>query len=91
LPDQPICYVHFGQAGSSLEMVDRIRAQLIRWHEIITHESTQSQEGLAERCLATLLDKDPDLSAFHSLHPETQKREKTFMLNSIKGYLDRLI
>ena len=91
LPDQPICYVHFGQAGSSLEMLDRIRAQLIRWQEIITYEWAESQEGLEERCLAKLLDKDPELSAFALLGPETQKREKTFMLNSIKGYLDRLI
>jgi glyoxylase-like metal-dependent hydrolase (beta-lactamase superfamily II) len=91
LPDQPICYVHFGQAQSSHKMLHRIREQLMRWKDIIAHEQIAGNQDVEERCFNRLLAMDPELSAFQTLSAETRKREKTFIFNSIKGYLGQLI
>jgi len=43
-----------------------------------------------ERCMAKLLAEDPELRAFKAMTSADQDREKFFMGNSIKGYLEFL-
>ena len=42
------------------------------------------------RCVVRLLEKDPDLEVFEFMDPDTQDRERFFMANSVKGYIEFL-
>ena len=88
--DVPICYAHFGRAESSHHMLKRERAQLLFWEERIREEMAKSDHLLMERCMAKLLAGDPELRAFKAMTSADQDREKFFMGNSIKGFLEFL-
>jgi hypothetical protein len=51
---------------------------------------SSGENGLVERCLDRLLDKDPDLRAFEGMSEEDQERERFFIRNSVRGYLGYL-
>ena len=89
LENQPIFYAHFGKAESSHLMLKKFRCQLSLWKEIIYKFAAGSLRGdeLIEKCLRTLLEKDPSLKAFHQLDIDIRERERFFMRNSINGYL----
>jgi len=87
LGDQRICYAHFGDAPNSRQMLKRFRAQVLRWKEIIQKEMSAGSSDLTMRCMDSLLEKDPDLEAFKLMDPDTQKRERFFMANSVRGYM----
>jgi glyoxylase-like metal-dependent hydrolase (beta-lactamase superfamily II) len=87
LEDQPICYAHFGRAGSSRNMLERFRNQLMRWKEIIEDEMSGTREGLEGRCIQRLLNVDPDLAAFRLMSSEQQEMERYFIGNSVRGYI----
>jgi len=88
--DLTMCYAHFGRAESSHHMLKRERAQLLLWEQIIREETTRSDPLLPERCMARLLAEDPELKAFQAMSSADQERERFFMGNSIRGYLEFL-
>jgi len=90
LEDQHICYAHCGDAASSHEMLERFRAQIFRWKGVVEKEMLGGHDDLVTRCVEGLLERDPDLNAFQLMAPDTQKREKIFMSNSVRGYVDFL-
>ena len=90
LEDMKICYAHFGKADSSHEMLKRNRDQILNWEKIIRRELLSDTNDLVERCVDCLLSKDPELNAFEQLESNVQKRERFFIQNSIKGYLQYL-
>jgi glyoxylase-like metal-dependent hydrolase (beta-lactamase superfamily II) len=90
LEDQHICYAHFGDAQNSRQMLKRFRAQIFRWKELIQKEMSAGSDDLIKRCVNSLLEKDPDLKAFKLMEPDTQKRERFFLANSVKGYIEFL-
>ena len=91
LPDQPIHYGHFDQAGSSRVMLGRFRRQLTRWRDIMAAEvKAPGVPDLIEHCIDALLEKDPELAAFADMQPAVQDRERYFMRNSVRGYLGYL-
>jgi glyoxylase-like metal-dependent hydrolase (beta-lactamase superfamily II) len=85
--NRPICYGHFGQAENAHAMLERARNQLILWENLIKEEIASVKEHPVERCMESLLSKDPELRAFKTLDPPVQERERFFIANSIKGYL----
>ncbi len=87
LGDQRICYAHFGDAPNSRQMLKRFRAQILRWKEVIQKEMSPGSNDLVMRCVDSLLEKDHDLKAFRYMDPDTQKRERFFMANSVRGYI----
>ena len=87
LEDQHICYAHFGDAPSSRQMVERFRAQIFRWKEVVEGEISGDPHDLPRRCVDSLLEKDPELRAFGLMDPHTQERERYFMTNSVRGYI----
>jgi glyoxylase-like metal-dependent hydrolase (beta-lactamase superfamily II) len=89
-PDMPIGYAHFGRAGSSHRMLKRERDQLLLWERLIRAEMAQDDDRLTERCMQRLWHEDPELKAFEAMSSADQEREKFFMANSIKGYLEFL-
>ena len=90
MDDQPICFAHMGQAKSSHSLLRREREQLLRWHEIIKEEISKGGKSPIERCANCLLATDHELQAFEAMGPEEQGREKFFMANSVKGFLEYL-
>ncbi len=90
LKDQPIRYAHFGEARSSHEMLGRFRNQLSHWEEIIGESVREggSMEAIIKRSIDFLIDKDPNLAAINSMKADVQARERIFMANSIKGFLE---
>ena len=86
LENQPICYAHFDKGKSSHQLLNRFREQLTLWKETIYEQMLMGEEGLLDRCANALLEGDPYLKAFELFDPYTQKRERFFMKNSIKGF-----
>jgi len=87
LPDQFLCYAHFGEAQSSHQVLRRFKEQLARWWRIIGKEHERGQEDLLSRCLEELLAKDPELKAFYKMRAECRERERTFIMNAVKGFV----
>jgi hypothetical protein len=71
-------------------MLERFRAQVLRWKEIIQKEISAGSHDLIDRCTDRLLKEDPDLRAFELMAPDIQKRERFFMMNSVRGYSEFL-
>jgi len=90
LEDQRICYGHFGEAASSRQMLRRFRSQILRWEETIKREASRKSDDLVARCVHVLLESDPDLDAYHRMHPIVQDRERYFLANSVRGFLGYL-
>ena len=90
LNDQAIRYAHFGEAQSSHEMLNIFRDQLLRWEAIIGESVRQGGESqdIIKRCVDLLLEKDPNLAAFHKMDPDVQDRERFFMTNGIRGFVE---
>ncbi|MEW6262061.1 MAG: MBL fold metallo-hydrolase [Thermodesulfobacteriota bacterium] len=90
LDDQPIHYAHFDQAESSKEMLGRFRRQLLRWCDIVSGVLIEGEDEVEARCIAALLQGDPELAAFHYMDQTVRTRERSFMANSVRGYLGYL-
>jgi glyoxylase-like metal-dependent hydrolase (beta-lactamase superfamily II) len=88
--DLPMCYAHFGKADSSHRTLKRERDQLLFWERLIREEMGKGGHRLTERCMERLWREDPELKAFEAMSSADQEREKFFMGNSIKGYLEFL-
>jgi glyoxylase-like metal-dependent hydrolase (beta-lactamase superfamily II) len=87
LDNQPICYAHFDKGNSSHLLLNRFREQLTLWKETIHAQMLMGEEVLLDRCANALLEGDPNLKAFELLDSHTQKRERFFMKNAIKGFV----
>jgi len=92
LEDQPICYAHFGEASNSHRMLNIFRDQLILWEAIIGEMVRRggNKEDIIRSCVELLLEKDPNLAAFSIMDPDIQAREKVFMANGIRGFVEFL-
>ena len=90
LEDQPIRYAHFGEAVSSHRMLNIFRDQLIRWEAIIGKLVRQSgnTQDIIKSCIDLLLEKDPNLAAFSIMDPHIQARERVFMANGVRGFVE---
>ena len=87
LEDLPIFFGHLGMADSSQAMLNRHRDQLTRWGEIILRESRKGFRTVDFYC-DLLIEVDPELAFYKSLGSEYRQRERFFLCNSIRGYLD---
>jgi glyoxylase-like metal-dependent hydrolase (beta-lactamase superfamily II) len=85
-----ICYGHIGMRSDAMDLLNSHRDQLVRWRTLIRpfFDGVQGRQNLeaVNACSQHLLDNDPLLAGFVHLPPEVQRRERGFMLNSIKGY-----
>ena len=90
LEDQPIRYAHFGEAANSHRMLNISRDQLIRWEAIIGELVGQggNSEDIIRSCIDLLLKKDPNLAAFSIMDPDIQARERFFMANGVRGFVE---
>jgi glyoxylase-like metal-dependent hydrolase (beta-lactamase superfamily II) len=90
LEDQPIYFAHAAQASSSKSMLARARKQILFWKTVLEEEMSKSDKELTERCAIEILRRDPELRAYRIMSAGEQERERFFLSNSIKGFLERL-
>ncbi|MBW1733790.1 MAG: MBL fold metallo-hydrolase [Deltaproteobacteria bacterium] len=92
LEDLPIHYAHFGRASSSHRMLNIFRDQLILWETVIG--GVLGRDGNVDEVIRNsidlLLEKDPNLAAFRLMDPDTRKRERFFMTNGVRGFVEFL-
>jgi glyoxylase-like metal-dependent hydrolase (beta-lactamase superfamily II) len=86
--DLPICYGHFGRAEKSRPMLKRAGKQLLLWESIIREKAASQCDETTAVYMEILLREDPELTAYQDMPPADQERERFFMANSIKGYVD---
>ena len=87
LDDQPIHYAHFGSAESSYRLLNRFRKQLFLWKDILFEEFQKGGDDIINRSIDVLLEKDSNLEVFSKMDTETQRRERNFLRNAVKGFL----
>lgn len=87
LDDQPVRFGHFGKSEHSHTLLRLHRDQILRWKEVIHGEIMKGDEGLIERSLNALLQRDPHLAGLHGMDQDAQDRERFFLINSIKGFI----
>ena len=90
LPDSPAYFAHASQAPHSHDILNRFRRQLFRWLDIIAAVEPEPADTLHQRCVETLLTQDPELKAIEKMTSGEQQRERTFIVNSVRGYLGYL-
>jgi len=88
--DLPIFYSHFGRAERSQPLLRRARQQLILWEKIIAETAASAHDDPTTRCMEALLKEDIELMAYQSMPAADQKRERFFMANSIRGFMEYL-
>ncbi|MDL2268500.1 MBL fold metallo-hydrolase [Desulfosarcina sp. OttesenSCG-928-A07] len=89
LKPEILCYGHFGMRPNGVAMLTRHREQLIFWEETLMAEA--GGKPMADvhdwKTWADLmLKRDPLLGAFEKLNADAQKRERGFLINSLKGF-----
>jgi len=92
-PARILCYGHFGARDRDSGLLERHRDQLRFWRQklaSILEPEPRPRSGLPDRCLEALLAADPLLAGFSRLPEDVQAREKTFLTNSIKGFIGYL-
>ena len=89
LEDQPIRYAHVESAETSHRLLGQFRDQLLFWKSVIGEFVTRGgrKTDIIRSCVDRLLKEDPRLAAFNDMDEDTQRREKTFMANSVKGFV----
>jgi len=90
LSDQPIHYAHFGKAPSSRNMLTRFRKQVLQWYELVRDTCGHQYKDQISTCVDRLLETDPELAAFNNMETDVQNRERYFIGNSVKGFIDFL-
>jgi glyoxylase-like metal-dependent hydrolase (beta-lactamase superfamily II) len=90
LESRVLCYGHYGAANGSHAMLDRFREQLLRWRDLLASLLREQPGAGVGTCLEHVLAEDPELQSFPRLDPETRQRERFFLGNSVRGYLQYL-
>ena len=90
LEDQPIRYAHVGGAESAHRSLKLFRDQLVFWESVISKSVTRGgrKPDIIRNCVDRLLKDDPNLAAFENMDADTQERERTFMANAVKGFVE---
>ncbi len=86
---ETICYGHFGLRKDGMNMLARHREQLLFWEKTLAADVDwrgTDPADFANRWVDLLLERDPMLHGFLQLAPEVQVRERSFLVNSVKGF-----
>ena len=90
LEDQPIRYAHVAGAEKAHRLLRLFKEQLLFWESVISVSVTLGGQktDIIQTCVDRLLKEDPNLAAFESMDLDTQKRERVFMANAVKGFVE---
>lgn len=89
---ETICYGHYGQSDGAVAMLKKHKAQLLLWKDIIKDEMDKHYEtNREEKIMSRLFAEDPLLSGFFLMADSVKERERFFIANSIKGFVQSLV
>jgi len=86
-----ICYPHFGPSHEPENLLRLHEGQLFRFKDTTVRavkEGAGEGEEAVDIILSRLLEEDPLLSEFARLPEDIRSRERFFLQNSIRGFLD---
>jgi len=85
-----ICYGHYGYSKNPDKMLALHRDQLILWKEVISESlnSHNSADKITDTLLSRLMLCDGLLTNFDQLEDDIRTRERFFLENSIRGFID---
>jgi glyoxylase-like metal-dependent hydrolase (beta-lactamase superfamily II) len=89
LPPCKIAYSHFGLFADAQDLLLSHRRQLLLWEEVIgrTLADAGTNDPTSD-CLERLLKEDPRLDAYFSMTDQKKTRERGFLRNSIRGFIE---
>ena len=85
-----ICYGHYGLRKNATELLHMAHDQIRFWLSVLKERQDRGLDMDEGDIFGEILAKDPRLSAFYHLDPETRERELYFCKNAIKGMLGSL-
>ena len=86
-----ICFGHHGFFPNPSELLRKHKNQLTLWEKVITEAAGQeSRDGLTGACLNRLLRRDPLMKHVRGAPAAVQGRERFFLANSIRGFIEDL-
>lgn len=92
-PDR-ICYGHIGMRGDAVARLESHHDQLQRWYRWIVEGfgagRTEDNPHALDAWVDDLRVRDPLLAGWAQMDSESRERERFFLRNSVKGYLDYL-
>lgn len=85
------CPGHHGFFRNSSGLLKKHRNQLKLWEKVIKETIRQeSGDDLADICLSRLLSQDPLMMSLHAAPATIQDRERFFLANSVRGFIEDL-
>ena len=92
VPHKLFCFGHFGLTRDTPRLLEIHRQQLSDWAHIIRNQMQKAEQGpdFQDHCIDVLLQKDPLLKSWDKLGPAIQERERFFLRNSVRGYVEYL-
>jgi glyoxylase-like metal-dependent hydrolase (beta-lactamase superfamily II) len=88
LIDYKICYGHYGIRDNAHLMLKIAKEQLTIWKEVVESlYDRREQNDFVEIVITELLKEDKYFASMNLFNEDVRNREKTFVLNSIKGIL----
>jgi glyoxylase-like metal-dependent hydrolase (beta-lactamase superfamily II) len=90
LEDQPIRYAHVESAENAHRLLRLFKDQLLLWKNVIGKmvAGHGQKEDVIQTCIERLFAVDPSLAAFEDMDENTRKRERIFMANSVRGFVE---
>ena len=84
-----ICYAHFGIHPDADGMLKRYRNQLYLWKDVVAEQMSRAEggdlNGLFDRCIPVLLERDELFRPFIDLGEDEKGMEVYFVKNAIQG------
>jgi glyoxylase-like metal-dependent hydrolase (beta-lactamase superfamily II) len=86
-----MCYGHFGLTRNPAKLLKAHSRQLTWWADEIDRLRTKTdQTDLVNTCLEFFIENDPLMAGWQLLSEPDQQRERSFMANSVRGFLGYL-
>jgi glyoxylase-like metal-dependent hydrolase (beta-lactamase superfamily II) len=88
-----LCYGHLGMQTDAMGLLADHRDQLLHWKKILAPDvaSVADAEAHIARWIDLMLSSDPRLAGFDRLAPSAQARERSFLRNSVRGFVGYLM
>jgi glyoxylase-like metal-dependent hydrolase (beta-lactamase superfamily II) len=90
---ETVCYGHFGIRRDGMAMLGKHRNQLLLWKQILADQVAKESDkpfDAVDRWVDLLLKEDPLMHGFQQLASVVQARERSFLVNSVKGFIGYL-